>query len=253
MKLFQYLIAMLVLITQCHPVKNEDVKNSEYEQIYIEIEKNDIDAVRKRVLADKKILSYINRCGSPLHHAARKGSFEIVKILVELGADIRIQDSHSSTPLFSAVADRRYDMVRYFLLKGSDPNGTNGNAFLLDKATQNNDLKMMKLLLEFGADVNYVASVDKNNALHTAVTGNHLELVKFLIDQKINVNQVNVMGTPLFYAVETNNLEIVKELLKAGADIHLKSAYKGSARENAKDWKRAEVLKLFSEYSKYSL
>lgn len=53
---------------------------------------------------------------SPLHRAARKGYLDIVKLLIQAGADVNSIDNEGATPLDHA-ADFRFSDVAIFLIK----------------------------------------------------------------------------------------------------------------------------------------
>ncbi|PMD29632.1 ankyrin, partial [Hyaloscypha variabilis F] len=55
------------------------------------------------------------------------------------------------------------------------------------------------------------------NSLHLAAIGGHTSLVKLLIDYGANVNSLSKSGdTPLFHAIASGNHEMVQLLLKEG-------------------------------------
>ena len=81
----------------------------------------------------------------------------------------------------------------------------------------NYDVEIIKWLLEQGADVDFVHYCE--TMLMSAVT--RPEIVKLLLENKDNVDAENSFGkTALFYAIQFNNLESVKLLLEAGAEIN---------------------------------
>ena len=57
---------------------------------------------------------------TPLDSAARGGHLEIVKLLLEKGAGIMVQDG-DSTPLRSAANSGHQEAVKLLLEKGADP------------------------------------------------------------------------------------------------------------------------------------
>lgn len=61
---------------------------------------------------------------------------------------------------------------------------------------------------------------DANNEtpLFKAAENGHLEVVKFLVSKKADVNHVGIVRTPLHCAADIGNLEILKFLLEKGAD-----------------------------------
>ncbi|CAG5102747.1 Oidioi.mRNA.OKI2018_I69.chr1.g447.t1.cds [Oikopleura dioica] len=61
-------------------------------------------------------------CWSALHMASRFGHLDIVKFLVQSGADLNILSYSKSTPLMEATAAGQIDCVRFLLKKGCKVN-----------------------------------------------------------------------------------------------------------------------------------
>ncbi len=57
---------------------------------------------------------------SPLHWAASQGYVEMMKVLVDKGYDINLQDASGFTPLHYAVAAGSFDGVEYLVDRGAD-------------------------------------------------------------------------------------------------------------------------------------
>lgn len=112
---------------------------------------------------------------------------------------------------------------------GADINqqGDNGvGATALAYAAQAKSLEFAELLLENGADVN-LGSRDPTHALngytplHWAAE-NSLPMVDLLLRYHANVNALDAdIESPLFKAVQKSaSLEVIAELLRAGADVN---------------------------------
>ncbi len=92
-------------------------------------------------------------------------------------------------------------------------------------SSRSDRLEIVKEFLDSGAvDVN-VQDISGWTALMSASEYGHLEVVKELLRRGANVNAQSDFGfTPLILASENNFIDVVKELLKQGADpgIYLK-------------------------------
>lgn len=59
------------------------------------------------------------------------------------------------------------------------------------------------------------------NALHLATTNNDLEMVKYLVNKKIDLNsRSNLNRTPLHYACQSGYFDIVSLLLESNSDVN---------------------------------
>jgi ankyrin repeat protein len=96
---------------------------------------------------------------------------------------------------------RNYDVVRYLLDNGEDPNIKTNGVAALHNAVTNDDFMMAKLLLNRGADVNITTDNLGNTALHIAAVHGSLRLIKLLVSRGAKIDAVNSEGcTPLFWA-----------------------------------------------------
>jgi ankyrin repeat protein len=90
---------------------------------------------------------------SALHIAANKGQLEVVKLLVERGADLNYRHPITKmTPLAMAALDGYTDIVNYLLSKGADPNvKMRGNVSVLRAVRDSGNDQMVQLLESKGA------------------------------------------------------------------------------------------------------
>ncbi len=96
---------------------------------------------------------------------------------------------------------------------------------LLSEAVEENNLEIVSLLLELGAEVNDEDRVfyDNETPLAIAASKGNLEMVKLLIDVGAIVNiplKDPEYWTPLMCAVSSENLDVVKFLIETGADVN---------------------------------
>lgn len=148
-------------------------KNSYGSPIDIAFQNENIDNIKylveNKYFVEKGIDMNINKVdengSTKLHNAVKNGKMDIVKFLVENGANINYMDRNKETPLSIAISYRKMDIIGYLIENGADINAKNnvGNT-LLHNTIMNYDIDIMKYLVEKGADINA-----KNNAGKTPI------------------------------------------------------------------------------------
>ncbi len=137
-----------------------------------------------------------------LHDAVFYDLPDIVKLLLESGANPNIRDKESgSTPLDKAISDGYADIVELLLLYGADANARDRNGQTpLHEAAWENQGDIAELLIAKGANVN---ATDRNGdtPAHVAALNEHRGLYELLIAKGANANAKNKQGkTPAGYA-----------------------------------------------------
>jgi len=97
-------------------------------------------------------------------------------------------------------------------------------ATLLLSATQNGQTRIVKILLDQGANPNVTDIHDHRTPLHFAVLNFDVESIKALLDRGANINATDDYGgTALMEAASTTDRETVKFLIEHGADVNSES------------------------------
>jgi ankyrin repeat protein len=152
-----------------------------------------------------------------LIEAAANGHVDVVKLLIENGADVNLKGEAWYGPLHAAAARGHIEVVKILLENGADVNIFHQNK-PLHNAAMNGHIEVAQILLAHGADIN-VKGTDEAAPLHTAVSNNQLAMVRWLLSKGANVNPRASYGcTPLHSAARRNNVEIGRILLEHGAD-----------------------------------
>ncbi|XP_028395700.1 uncharacterized protein LOC114519731 [Dendronephthya gigantea] len=130
----------------------------------------------------------------------------VVRKLVEYGADVNCTDKSGETVLFVAVRSSLVEVTKYLIDHGADVNWKN----------------IVKSLVEHGADVNWKDQND-HSLLYYAVQYRSLDIVKSLVEHGVDVNWKDQNDhSLLYYAVQHRSLDIVKSLVERGADVNWK-------------------------------
>ena len=158
--------------------------------------------------------------------ACKHGNPAFVELLLVSDVDVNVSGTKKShadsmpydeaTPLNAACAEGHLSVIKFLLDHGADIEKSNGSsATPLIGAIREKNLSAVLLLLDAGADINHAVDVSHQvDVSHRAGVSHHAVYV-----------------TPLFEAAEDCKIEIVEELLSAGATIG--SASTPSTQENA--------------------
>ena len=181
----------------------------------------------------------------PLDLAAAEGHLEVVRLLLESGADKDYTSRGGITALHSAAANGRLEVVRLLLDSGSDKEKLAYGLTALHSAAMNGHSEVVRLLLESGAD-KHTISHGGTTALHFAVENGHLEVVRLLLDSGADKEKLSNGRTALHSAAMNGHSEVVRLLLESGADKE-KLAYGLTALHGAAMNGHSEVVRLLLE------
>ncbi|MFA5675068.1 MAG: ankyrin repeat domain-containing protein [Christensenellales bacterium] len=130
---------------------------------------------------------------SLIHWAAQEGHIDVIKLLVEHGANPDLLDDSGHTPLYKSASEGHTDIVEYLLTCGVDIEGR------LEK------------------------ELNSTTPIMIACGWNKSKVVEVLIKNGANIEAKDMDGrTPLFYAVLRQNKNIVDILINNGADKNIK-------------------------------
>lgn len=138
------------------------VNRGAYVDLGMAAAKGDLNRVRELIDQDSQIVnrvseynSYYIGCGAPIKNAAAAGHIEIVKLLLERGADPNLPEegiAPQGHALYSAVYNGHYEIAKLLLEHGAYPNpAVESSADAVSIAIMNSDTRMLELLASYGA------------------------------------------------------------------------------------------------------
>jgi hypothetical protein len=150
-----------------------------YSPLVTAVYKKDM-AKLKSLLTEGEDPNDIYKSWSAVNQAAQGGHCEMIKILVDAGADITLRSLNVS-PLYSAIKENYYHCARYLLDQGAEVDTRqyqNLNTPLI-RAAKDGYIESVQLLLEFGADP-LAESYAGDSAIAWARNKGHTEIVKLM-------------------------------------------------------------------------
>ena len=161
---------------------------------------------------------------TPLFYAIDANNIDVVKLLIENGANINQHNNGGHTSLHWASVKGHKRIVKYLVKRGIDINILNdkkNTSVLIASELGHEDI--VKFLVEHDANIN-LQDIDGDTPLLMAARTNHENIVKFLVEHGADINVKNKKGdSPLICAAKKRNLNLVRYLINKGADINAKN------------------------------
>lgn len=188
----------------------------------------------------------------PLSHAARFGHLEMVDLLLARGAPINARNLAGATALYFAVDGKHAPVARRLIERGADVNlpGRSGVTPVAAAAYRGDDA-VVEELLAHGADDRAPDETGKLPIVYAAA-GARVDIVTRLLARNIDVNARYPNDLTLLMwasgpdesAPEPRAIQIVQQLLDAGAHIDDRDARGRTALMIAAEGGRSEIANL---------
>ncbi len=197
------------------------------------VERGDLAGTQKALGQGAKVDVRNEKGRTPLIFAAQAGRLDLVKALVEKGADVnaRTTTEIGSSVLSFAVGGKNLEAVKYLIAHGAevDLRSRNGSTPLCHAAARGQN-DMVALLLSKGADPNlyglYDTTANYDTALIVAANSNHIDTLELLLSKGAKVDKRTNKGhTPLMEAAKRPYPAVVKLFIEKGANVNARGSH----------------------------
>ena len=211
-----------------------------YMNMYMNMDQKFLDLCEKghfkEIEETFEIKEIIRNANLVLLCACGHNNIEMVKRMLELGADINVQPrpfESRGNPISIActlgyidivkllidIVKLLIDIVKLLIDNGADINASAGfNYDIFKISCMNGNIEVIKFLISY--NINDSKNRYGETGFMVACKYGHIEIVKLLLTND-NINDINVNGhSPLIYACGHGYIDIVKLLLENGANIN---------------------------------
>ena len=197
---------------------------------------------------------------TPLHVAARNGSHQVLRSIIEMShlhgysyeVDMEILDASDDSPLYSSVEAGHTEVVEILLKYGAIPTKRSGGSKLppLHFACVHGKLEMLKLMVEHcGRDIlRRRDQFGRVPAFYSAISSRSASIIAFLAANGVDLNEQedNSGVTALHLAITCGNLSSVTELLSRGADPLIKNNEGSNSAHLAVSFRRKKIFEILT-------
>lgn len=168
----------------------------------------------------------------PIHSAVREKNEEILKLVLDAGAEVNSRDHCDRTALHYVAMNAKctvgVNLANELLSRGTNVNLKDEyGETALNLAAKMGNKGVIDILLEAGADVD-LKNNEGHNVLHCLVMNTRFSSDDAQVTNILKISQINSQDkygdTPLHLAAKWSNFPIFRLLLRAGADANLKNA-----------------------------
>ncbi len=163
---------------------------------------------------------------------SEKHDWDLFNNILNANPDIvKYKDEFGSTLLLEIIADANKYIIERIVKLGADINVVDDEGMtlvhILIEKRKNIDLDKVQLILNYGFNIE-LSGFNGWRPIHKAVFHKCYDVVRFLVENGADINARTEschMKTPLMIAANNNDLEMIKLLIKMGADYNLKDSY----------------------------
>jgi ankyrin repeat protein len=200
----------------------------EADDIHEAVQKGDLTRVRALLDADRGLVDRKDPVfgRTPLHWAARGVHLDILRLLLDRGADPRLTDNSGITALHSVAARGHNEAAGLLLAKGADVNAADAfGKTPLVYAISGVHTELIVILVAKGGTVPVRGEAGRR-LLHDAASHGDGALVQWLAERGVDLLSENGNGGTLLHSLSEGGLkEFIPALVEKGLDVRAKDRY----------------------------
>jgi len=169
------------------------LNTSNLSPIMVAVYKDDIKKIKNLIKSgvDPNVKDEYGR--TPLHEAAAVGNVNAVRTLISYGADVNIKSSGRIQPvpiLVQAATNAHFEVVKFLLESGADPQAHDNDGLTAlfwaacirqgVRPVEETRAKIIKILVEYGCDINAKQLSSSRTALDAARSVGNNQLAKII-------------------------------------------------------------------------
>ena len=167
---------------------------------------------------------------TPLHHAVKRGNTEIIKFFLDHGIDVNKIDENGNTAFINSIFGKLENIQMLLPLINEINHKNKDGHSALSKSVIYAKKDVFKFLIKKGANLN-IEDENKDDLISLAFKNyseRKEEDYKYIIDTLVNMGVIiksnySEGNTLLHYAVEKNNMFLVKKALELNVDPNYKN------------------------------
>lgn len=236
-------LALIKQISRNNSNEIKEIKKIQGKALYIALKSKHIEIAKLLIEqdADLEYSSYWD--GTPLMLASARGYMDIVKLLIEKGANVNAK-KYEDTPLVMASAKGHMDIAKFLIEKGAEVNSA---VYPQNPMLHMGTIEyMIRRIILNEAEKN--ETVRECGALVSACGRGDFDLVKLLLEKGANANSRGLYDTAIFYVdkehrSEEDCIKLMKLLIEYGADVNARGKHGDTVLLRALRGKRFAVSK----------
>ncbi|XP_070548474.1 B-cell lymphoma 3 protein-like isoform X2 [Ptychodera flava] len=239
----------LFTAAECHLATLQDEDGDT--PLHIAVVQSNLPLVEKLIqliaMSGKSVDIYNTLRQTPLHLAVITNQWQMVRLLVMVGADGNLTDRNGQTSVHLACQRSNMECLHSVTTCSRHPVDLDAKNYEgltpLHLAVSTGNADVIRFLLSKGADIDCPDGKSGRTALFYAVENEQKDVIEILLDHNADVNAQSYSGnTALHVASGRGFISIVRSLLRHGADMSMKNYHCDTAVTVAKDTSVSKVL-----------